>query len=270
MKITDLTVITSKDNSRLRRARAVRDGREPGTLFVEGVRLAHELVRSALRPLAIFVLEELSEKHASLVADLARDSETEIHRVSPKIYDSITDTENTQGIVVLAEKPKRQNLKAAAAENSLFVYLNKINNPSNLGAVVRTAEAAGHICVITSPGSTDVYSPKALRASMGSVFRVPIFTDVPLAEAVEIARNNNVRVVAADVGANQSYVEADWRGARMLVLGSEAHGLDAKELSLMDEVVLIPMENGVESLNLAVSAGILLFDAKRQRAEARA
>ena len=265
MKITDLPTISSKDNSRLKRVRAVRDGRDSDAIFVEGVRLASELVRSPVKASAVFVSDESFEKNRELISDLATHSAPEIHSVSSKIFDSIADTESSQGIIVLAEKPDRIALQLRAADMGLFVYLNKINNPSNLGAVVRTAEAAGASGVLTSPGSTDAYSPKALRASMGSAFRVPIFSEVPLVEAVEVARNSNVRVIAADVSARQSYVEADWRGGRMLVLGSEAHGLDSTELELVDETILIPMENEVESLNLAVSAGIIMFEANRQR-----
>ena len=267
MKITDLPLISSKDNSRLKRVRAVRDGRDSDALFVEGVRLAAELVRSPLKALTVFVSDDSLDKNRELINELTRHSAPGIHIVSSKVFDSIADTESSQGVIVIAERPDRQQLQLPATDIGLFVYLIKINNPSNLGAVVRTAEAAGAGGVITSPGSTDIYSPKALRASMGSAFRVPIFTDVSFVEAVEVARRSNVRVVAADVGSNQSYIEAGWRGRRMLVLGSEAHGLHSTELELVDETILIPMENEVESLNLAVSAGIIMFEAKRQRDE---
>ena len=267
MKITDLPRITSKENPRLKRARAVRDGREREMIFVEGVRLVTELIRSPLTPVELFVSDEFCERNGELFQKLANDFAPEIHEVDSKIFNSIVDTENSQGIVVLAARPQQCDFNLRAVEKGLFVYLNKINNPSNLGAVVRTSEAVGAHGVLTSPESTDFFSPKALRASMGSAFRLPLYSDVPLEKAVKMAKDRGMRVVAADIIAKTSYTEAVWRGPTMLVLGSEAHGLREAELALMDETVLVPMENGVESLNLAVSAGIILFEAKRQRTE---
>ena len=267
MKITDLPRITSKDNSRLKRARAVRDGREREMIFVEGVRLVTELIRSPLAPVELFVSDEFCERNGELIQKLASDFAPEIHEVELKIFNSIVDTENSQGIVVLAARPQQSDFNLQAIEKGLFIYLNKINNPSNLGAVVRSSEAVGVQGVLTSPESTDIFSPKAIRASMGSAFRLPLYSDIPLEEAVNLVKEQGMRVVAADISAKKSYTEAIWSGPTMLVLGSEAHGLREAELALVDETVLIPMENGVESLNLAVSAGIILFEAKRQQTE---
>ncbi len=266
MKITDLPIITSKDNVRLKIARAVRDGRDRTAMFVEGKRLVAELLRSPLNAQSVYISEEALDRNGELINELIKNSSGEINIIASRLFDSITDTENSQGIVVLADRPKPRDLEAEVSVGGLFVYLKKINNPSNLGAVIRTAEAAGATGIITSHGSTDPYMPKALRASMGSAFRMRIFSNIDLTEAVRILKGSGVRSVAADINGARSYVEADWRGAKMLVLGSEADGLGAEELELVDETVVIPMENGVESLNLAVSAGIVLFEAKRQRA----
>lgn len=265
MKITDHPTITSKENVRLKLARTVRDGRDRSYIFVEGARLAKELLQSSIEPVFVFLSEDSQEKHRELLNELASSSAAEVLLVKARSFGSISDTENSQGIIVLANRPPERSFADSVDENGLFVYLNKVNNPSNLGAVLRTAEAAGASGVVTSPGSTDIYSPKALRASMGSAFRLPVFTSVGLREAIDVVHRLGIRTIAADVSGKESYTEADWRGGRMLVLGSEAHGLEADELTLVDQTILIPMENAVESLNLAVSAGIILFEAKRQR-----
>jgi TrmH family RNA methyltransferase len=266
MKITEHPTITSKDNARLKFARAVRDGRDRSAIFVEGKRLVSELLRSPLKPLSVFISEESNDRYPELVDELFRNPTGEIYFVASRVFESIADTENSQGIIVLANRPKPRALETEKAADGLFVYLKKVNNPSNLGAVLRTAEASGAVGIITSPGSTDPYMPKALRASMGSAFRMPVFTNIELADAIRILKGSGIRAIAADINGTKSYAESDWRGGRMLVLGSEAEGLEAEELGLVDETVVIPMENGVESLNLAVSAGIVLFEAKRQRA----
>ena len=266
MKVTEFPTINSKDNHRLKHVRAVRDGRDRGAMFVEGTRLVRELIRSQIDPISVFATEEFLTKNVELVSELSEVSKSEIYSIPSKLFVSITDTENSQGIISIAERPQRRSFGSTeGAANSLFVFLNQINNPSNLGAVVRTAEAAGVAGVMTSLGSTDVYSSKSIRASMGSAFRLPIFSEISLDEASAIARDMGIRVVAADISGETSYSELSWKGPTLLVFGSEAHGLDERELGLVDETIVIPMENGVESLNLAVSAGVILFEAKRQR-----
>jgi len=265
MKITDITTISSKDNPRLKLARQVRDGRDKEGIFVEGARLSSELLKSHVKAEAIFVSDDTAAKIDELAGELQRSTGAEVNRVVSKVFDSITDTDNSQGIIVLAQRPETAPIAGLNVPQGLLVFLSRINNPSNLGAVVRTAEASGAAGILISPASADPFSPKALRASMGSAFRLPIYCDVPLEEAAQFARENGIKMIAADVKAARSYTEVDWRPPIMLVFGSEAHGLDDLELSLVDEKVFIPMENDVESLNLAVSAGILLFEAKRQR-----
>jgi RNA methyltransferase, TrmH family len=267
MNITESELITSKSNTRLKLARSVRDGREPGLIFVEGVRLVGELLNSPVDVETVFVSElfAASPDGSELIGKLKKSSQAEINLVAAGAFDSIVDTHNTQGIVVIAGAPSQSNFDDFSASDGLFVFLNRANNPSNLGALIRSAEAAGVSGVIVSPGSADPFSPKAVRASMGSIFRVPVYTNVSLEAAVSWARSKSIRTVAADISAVRSYTEVDWSKPHLVVFGSEARGLEKEELEKLDDKILIPMENGVESLNLAVSAGIILFEAKRQR-----
>jgi TrmH family RNA methyltransferase len=252
----------------LKHARAVRDGRECGLIFVEGVRLVGELLRSPVELKTVFVSDvfAVSPDAAELVNKL-KNSHAEIFVVAAGAFDSIVDTHNTQGIVVIAEAPFRSDFDELSARDGLFVYLARANNPSNLGALIRSAEAAGVSGVIVSPGSADPFSPKAVRASMGSIFRMPVYTNVSLEATASWASSKSIRTVGADISAVRSYTEVDWKSSHLVVFGSEANGLAKEELEKLDEVIFIPMENRVESLNLAVSAGIILFEAKRQRSQ---
>ena len=248
-------VIRSKDNSRLKLARAVRDGREPEFIFIEGVRLVQEAIRSGLKLAYVFAAEELNP--TAKIPDLS-----DWIPVDSKIFDSISDTENSQGIIAIAQRPRTS---VENVQTGLIVLLHRVNNPSNLGAVIRTAEAAGAAGLITTSGSADAFSPKALRASMGSAFRLPIVEKQTFDEAIEWARSQGRVTTAADISGSKSYTEIDWTIPRLIIFGSEAHGLDERELGMIDEKIIIPMENEVESLNLAVSSGVILFEAKRQR-----
>lgn len=264
MPIGEIETISSRDNAKLKHARAIRDGRVEGQIFIEGVRLVVEALRSDINLIAAFVSVDLAEtsESAYLVQQL-QIKRVPISKVAAKAFGSVADTENSQGIAILAEHPVFD--LAGVGSPHLVVLLHQINNPLNLGAVIRTAEAAGVAAVITSSNSADAFSPKAIRASMGSCFRLPIIESISFDEALTWASESGFETTAADVDGSKSYTEIDWKIPRLLIFGSEAHGLGERELTQVDQKVVIPMANGVESLNLAVSAGVLLFEAKRQR-----
>lgn len=259
--------MTSRDNRRLKEARRVRDGRQRDKIFVEGVRLLKEAVRSDLVMDCLFVSSDGRVRAADLI-DAARAHE--IYELGDSAFQSISDTVTSQGILGLAERPPsgraaiEKRLSTAAVP--LVIFLLNTNNPSNLGAIIRTAEAAGAAGVIVSSSSADPFSPKALRSAMGSSFRFPIWQDAEFEGAVEWAADNGLRTVATEAAAPGLYTEIDWKQPCMLLMGSEAHGLSNAEARRVDVRVSIPMENSVESLNLAVACGVILFEARRQNA----
>ena len=260
--------ITSRDNDQLKYARRVRDGREKDKIFLEGLRLVEEAARSRIDNECVFISADLlGEADASDL--VARLRPRRILEVPESVLQSLADTNSAQGIIVIAERPQtgpETIVLKNAPSPPVVVYLHEINNPSNLGAIIRTVEAAGVAGVIVSEGSADVFSSKGLRAAMGSSLRLPIWTGVKFDEALNWARTNNLRTTAADVSAERSYLEANWTIPRLLILGSEAHGLEGVDLAQVDELMLIPMANEVESLNIAVACGVILFEARRQNA----
>jgi TrmH family RNA methyltransferase len=260
-----LQKITSRDNSRVQRARRVRDGREAGSIFIEGRRLVDEAVRSGLVIEDCFITEGRAEDTLSSLMDSSTES---FAQLSDKVFDSLADTKQPQGIIIIAQRPITG---AALLEKSLntsslpvVVFLHETNDPSNLGAVLRTAEAAAAAGVIVSDNSADVFSPKSLRASMGAAFRLAIWQGVHFHEVLEWAKAHGLTATATAASSKLSYTQIDWREPRLIVLGSEAHGLSSEQLAAVSETINIPMNTQVESLNLAVSAGVILFEAKRQ------
>lgn len=264
--------IASRDNARVKLVRKVRDGREKSLVFIEGLRIAEECLRSDLNITQVFIVADLIAKdRGRQLVNTFLSRGFNVIELSPSIFDSIAETKDSQGIVVLADRMStdlpsfERSIKETADNPKLFIYLHEINNPSNLGAVLRTAEAAGASGVTISERSADVFAPKAIRTSMGSVFRIPLWTNVKANEALEWAGNRRLIISGANIGAAKAYTEVDWRLPRLLIFGSEAHGIPDDIRGAIAENISIPMENGVESLNLAVSAGILLFEAKRSR-----
>lgn len=249
-------MITSKDNSRVKHARNVREGRVREEIFVEGLRLCEEVLKAKLEIIDVLYTKDFAEnpRGNELLQKLPNPEE-----VSDKIFATISDTKTPQGICIIAKRPKN-NLQSVG--NKLIVVIHQINNPANLGAILRTCEAVGVSGVILTKGTSSAFSAKTLRGSMGASLRLKIWEKVDFTEVIEFCREQNLTTVCADVRAKKSYTEIDWSKPHAVILGSEANGLSETERNLCDESLKIPMCEPVESLNVAVAAGVILFEAK--------
>src|SRR6185295_6192088 len=196
--------ITSRDNSLLREARAVRDGKIDDLIFVEGLRLCEEAYRSKLEIEAVITSDDLLRKDraAISIAELSHVAKRSAS-VTEKLLASISYTKTPQGIVVLARRPvsSEKRLTESLHPNSLLVVLHQINNPVNVGAILRTSEAAGAAGVITTESTSDPFSPKSLRGAMGSAFRLPIWSGPSFEEVVEWCRKRAIVIACADADA---------------------------------------------------------------------
>jgi TrmH family RNA methyltransferase len=261
--------ITSRDNSLLRRARSVRDGKEHDSIFVEGLRLCEEALSSHLNIEAVIYSEEIARKEraGSLIKQFAAVTE-KVASVSEKLLESVSYTKTPQGIIVLASRPAddEASFRARQLASSLLVVMHGINNPINVGAILRTAEAAGVTGAIATESTADPFSAKALRGAMGSAFRLPVWLGAKYSEVVRWCKERDIRTICADAAASKIHTEVDWSGPSALIVGTESTGLSSDEIAAADEAACIPMKGSVESLNVAVAAGIFLYEANRQRA----
>jgi len=265
----ELQSITSRDNERLKFVRRVRDGKESRFILIEGLRLAEEAFASGIKIRSIFVTDDFILSEAFGKSNENLDGRlTDTFVVSDSILGSISDAKTPQGILLIGDRPNDRDLVELFTRSDfdlpISVFLYQVNNPSNLGAVIRTAEASGARGVITSNNSADAYSAKAIRASAGSALRMQVVSDVDFANCVEEARRAGVRIAAIDAKGTIGHTKIDWKAPTMLIFGSEAFGLPDELIYRADVVVSVEMASPVESLNLAVSAGIVLFEARRQ------
>ncbi len=262
--------ITSRDNSLLRRARAVRDGKAEEAIFVEGLRLCEEALSSDLKIEAVIYSEDIARKPraADLIGQLGSISD-KVASVSEKLLDTISYTKTPQGIVLLAARPASDgaSFKLRQPSSPLLVIMHGVNNPVNVGAILRTAEAAGVSGVITTANTSDPFSPKALRGAMGSAFRVPIWAGTDYANAIAWCAERGIRTLGASVHSPNLFTEIDWHGASALIVGPESSGLSPEEIAAADVTVSIPMQGAVESLNVAVATAVMLYEAARQKAK---
>ncbi|MBX7221161.1 MAG: RNA methyltransferase [Blastocatellia bacterium] len=261
-----IDTISSRQNPLVKRMISVRDGRERHLIFVEGARLVQEAIDSRLRIETVMFTYEFSEteKGKSLLETLQA-----LHCrgavVPEKLMAGITGVETPQGIALLASRPYASLEDVLEPAPQLLVLADGLQDPGNLGALVRTAEAAGVTGLITSRQTADPFQPKALRASAGSAFRLPIATHIAHQEIVQALRGQGIKVVTAAAKAPLHFSEYDWKQPTVLWLGSEGNGLPEDVAATADAAVFIPMAGAVESLNITVATALLLFEAVRQR-----
>ena len=185
--------------------------------------------------------------------------------VSEEVMNKMADTQTPQGIVTVLKCPNHEPDELLRKENGLFLVLEGLQDPGNLGTIMRTSEGAGVTAVIMDKKTVDIYNPKTIRATMGSIYRVPFVIVEDLQEILQKMRKNGIRSFAAHLSGTTYYTGESFRDPTAFLIGNEGNGL-SKELSEMaDSFIKIPMEGKLESLNAAVAAALLIYEAKRQR-----
>jgi len=258
--------ITSRQNPLIKRAQQIRVGNVPGFLFAEGARLVDEALSSLIGIEAIvYTAEFANSDRGRLLLGRVAHSQVRGALVPEPVFRSVCDTESPQGILALAVAPKWEPEDLFRKPLPFVLALDGLQDPGNVGTIVRAAEAAGAAGIMTTPGTAEPFSPKALRASMGSAFRLPIVRRLAIGEGAKAARAAGCSILAAIAAGERAYHESDWRRPVLAIIGNEGAGLSPGTLALADETVSIPIEPTVESLNAAVAATVLLFEAARQR-----
>jgi TrmH family RNA methyltransferase len=260
--------ITSLHNPRVKALLRLRERRgrdEAGVMLIEGGDELGLALAGGVAPQTVFVCRELTrDPDAAARLELQLRAVAEIVEVSPTVFAKIAYRENPDGWLAVAPAPGRTLTDLALPPNPLLLVCEGVEKPGNLGAMLRTADAAGaHALIVCDPG-TDLGNPNVVRASRGTLFTVPVAV-AEGAEALAWLKARGIRVAAATPGAQLTYTDADLRGPLALAVGAEDAGLSALWLDGADVQVRIPMTGKVNSLNVAASAALLLYEAVRQR-----
>jgi TrmH family RNA methyltransferase len=249
----------------LRRDRALRD--EEGVFVAEGARLAREAVRAgASVELAIHSGELAATPEGSeLLRDLLALG-APVHTCSDDVLGTLQDARSHQPVVLVVRRPRHAlgDVLARAAGAPLVVVADGVQDPGNLGSLVRSADAAGATALVTTGAGADLYHPRAVRATAGSIFRLPVMASgvVDLRAALDA---RGIRKLGTSPRGTVAHDRVPWREPVALFLGSEGGGLSAGVVAMLDGTVRIPMREGVESLSVGAAAAVLLFEAARQR-----
>ncbi|HEY6249540.1 MAG TPA: RNA methyltransferase [Candidatus Angelobacter sp.] len=241
---------------------------EEGLVAIEGVRILEEAIRSGLRFQAVFFSESGRAHAQRLLPQIS--SQTEVLLLPDAVFSSAVDTETPQGVAAMV-RPKIFRLEEVlqgADENLLIIGLAGVQDPGNVGTVIRSAEAFLARAVLLGEKTASHFNSKVVRASAGSVFRQPVVR-LPLIEAATSMKERGLRVVATSSHKGKPAAEIDLTGPLALLIGNEGAGLPTAVVSMADELVTIPHSPRVESLNAAIAASILLYEAAKNRMIAR-
>lgn len=242
--------------------------REQGAFLIEGVRLLRDALdaQAAIRQI-LLCPEMLGESADALRSEVSAASDTSrILTVTPSVMRSLSDTHTPQGVVAVVELPETA-LPTFTASEAFLLILDRLRDPGNVGALMRTAAAAGCDAMIAIAGGADAFAPKVVRSAMGAHFRLPVVADATW-ESIGPALAGVPVVVGAAAEAPAFYDAIDWTGGCALVIGNEDHGLSAQARRWCTRTARIPMARGVESLNAAVSGAIMVYEVVRQRRQA--
>lgn len=279
-------MITSLNNGRIKHAIQLKEKsrtrNEEGLFVAEGLKMFEEAPLSKIRE--IYCREDVWQKMEESYRKAPLDKLSRIYEkimtcekqgivvetVSEEVFRKLSDTQTPQGIFFLMEKmtydltallKKAGERKEQKGKRPLFLILEDVQDPGNLGTMIRTGEGAGVDGILMSKGTADIYNPKTIRSTMGSLYRVPFLYTGNLKQTIEQLQKAGIRIYAAHLKGTKSYREPDYAGGAAFLVGNEGNGLKEETAALADEYIRIPMLGKLESLNAAVAAALLMYQA---------
>lgn len=257
-----MEIISSEQNIRIKNVVKLqeksRERKKQGLFIIDGLREIKESLNGGIVLEEIFICPEIVGENFMDFSDV------KTSYVSKEVYQKISYKEKAAGVLAVA-RPKVLELETLKVKkNPLIVILEAVEKPGNLGAIVRSAYAAGVDVIIINDEQTDIYNPNVIRASEGLIFRLPIIV-TSREKTIKFLTENKIKVFAAALVGAKNYIDASYKEASAILLGTEATGLSQEWLESADEIIKIPMKPGIDSLNVSVSAAILIFEAWKQR-----
>ena len=260
-------MITSTSNARIKRLvnlkkkRKLRD--EEGVFLVEGIRMFREVPLDKLKE--VYVSESFYRKEKDTVKEVLKDSKIRVEELTDTVFSHASDTKTPQGILCVVEQMNHKISELTSAECPLIMVLDHLQDPGNLGTILRTAEGAGVTGILMDRECVDIYNPKTIRSTMGALYRMPFVYVEDLRETIHTLKEKNIKSYAAHLDGKNTYDKEDYRQGTAFLIGNEGNGLREEIAQCADTWIRIPMCGQVESLNAAVAATVLMFEVSRQR-----
>lgn len=260
-------IITSLRNPKVRNLQKLRkpsERRQQKVILTEGLREIKAAVSAGFQADSVYYCQELmeQEKVVTVLGNALNNAQT--FSVSQKVFSEIALRDNSDGLIVLFHEKLSTFDDIKLSKNPLLIVLESVEKPGNLGAVLRTADAAGVDAVLVCDPQTDIFNPNVVRASLGAVFLIPVVA-ASSQEVIRFLKQHAITSFATALTATHSCYHCDFTQASAIVMGAEATGLSELWLSEADEKILIPMRGKVDSLNVSAATAIVVFEALRQR-----
>lgn len=265
-------MITSTNNQQLKQVSALlkkaKERKEKKAFVVEGPKMVLEAPAEWLK--AVYVSESFEknpENKSTLkkLGDKCKNNQAAFEIVADSVFKHVSDTQTPQGIMAVVAMPEYDLEQLLDGEKTHLLVLESIQDPGNLGTMVRTGEGAGISGIIMNKTTVDLFNPKTIRSTMGSIYRVPFYVTEDLSHTMVSLKEKGVTLYAAHLKGQHSYDEEDYTSSCGFLIGNEGNGLSDEIADSADTYIKIPMEGQVESLNAAISAALLMYEANRQR-----
>lgn len=253
-------MITSAANSRIKQVvqwqSKAKERKKDGVYLVEGIKMYQEAPTEDI--LEVYVSEDAESKVREL-------DKHPYEVVSADVFRKMSDTQTPQGVLTVLRQPKYTLDELLRQPNPLFVILENLQDPGNLGTILRTGEGAGVTGIIMTEQTVDIFNPKTIRATMGSVYRVPFVYIPDIGDTLKKLHEKGIHTYAAHLDGSTYYDAFSFREPTAFIIGNEGNGLRRETAELAEHYLKIPMEGQVESLNAAMATGLLMYEAHRQR-----
>ena len=261
--------ITSPQNTKIKALKKLdksAERREQGVFVIEGLRELCLADGAVYQITQLFICEELLHQDETYSLDKCKLEGTEVYNITKDVYESVAYRGTTEGVIATAQPKSHALGSLSLSANPLILVIEGVEKPGNLGAMLRTCDAVAVDAVIVCDTKTDIYNPNAIRSSIGTVFTTQIAV-ASTADVIAFLKEKNITTYAADLTATQSYYHKELAKPAAIVVGDEATGLSDEWVAAANERIKIPMLGRIDSLNVSVSAAVLLYEARRQRSE---
>ena len=260
-------MITSTSNAKIKRIVQLRKKKKArdaeGVFLVEGIRMFREIPEKLLQE--IYISESCEGKEGTEIRRRASACGIRPELVSDGVFAYLSDTQTPQGILCVVGQLSYSLEEVADASCPHMLVLDRLQDPGNVGTILRTAEGAGVTGILLDGECADIYNPKTIRSTMGSIFRMPFYYIQDLEEGIRYLKKRGICTYAAHLEGKRAYDEEDYRKPCAFLIGNEGNGLRPEIADLADTYIRIPMAGEVESLNAAIASAVLMFEAGRQR-----
>lgn len=255
--------IQSKDNCLIKDIKKLKEKKhrtQNSKFLIEGFRFVCEGLQSDFEVPLVFISENAKDRWESFNVQSKLQKETKVYSVTDQVLKSISSTDTPQGIVAVV------NNKSINVENKqgFYILADKVQDPGNMGTIIRTAHATGALGIIITKGTVDIYNEKTLRSTMGSIFHIPVIQDDSLSQ-LNFLKNNGFKLIVSSLDTDNNFFDVDLRNKSIIAVGNEGNGISKELLDMSDVKIKIPMPGGAESLNVSIAASVMMFEVVRQK-----